>query len=99
MKDLIPPSGKLGCAAIGPSTARGGHCLGRGGPGPERRSMKVPRIVLTGCLVVGTVVALAACGSSSTPSAGTSSSGTTAAAAPSGKTIDIYSSLPLLGPL
>jgi branched-chain amino acid transport system substrate-binding protein len=57
--------------------------------------MKVPRIVLTGCLVVGTVVALAACGSSSSP--GTSSSGTTAASG--GKTIDIYSSLPLLGPL
>ena len=58
--------------------------------------MKVPRIVLTGCLVAGTVVALAACGSSS--STGTSA-GTTAAAAPGGKTIDIYSSLPLLGPL
>jgi branched-chain amino acid transport system substrate-binding protein len=57
--------------------------------------MKVPRIVLTGCLVAGTVVALAACGSSS--STGTSSSGTTASSG--GQTIDIYSSLPLLGPL
>jgi branched-chain amino acid transport system substrate-binding protein len=57
--------------------------------------MKVPRIVLTGCLVAGTVVALAACGSSSSPSG--TSSGTTAVSG--GKTIDIYSSLPLLGPL
>ncbi len=58
--------------------------------------MRVPRIVLTGCLVAGTVVALAACGSSS--KSGTT--GTTGApAASSGKTIDIYSSLPLLGPL
>jgi branched-chain amino acid transport system substrate-binding protein len=60
--------------------------------------MKVPRIFLTSCLVVGTAVALAACGSSS--KTGTSSSGTTGApAASGGKTIDIYSSLPLLGPL
>jgi branched-chain amino acid transport system substrate-binding protein len=59
--------------------------------------MKVPRIVLTGCLVAGTVVALAACGSSSNNNTGTGSSGTTAASG--GKTIDIYSSLPLLGPL
>jgi branched-chain amino acid transport system substrate-binding protein len=57
--------------------------------------MKVPRIVLTGCLVAGTVVALAACGSSSNNSV--SSGGTTASGG--GKTIDIYSSLPLLGPL
>jgi branched-chain amino acid transport system substrate-binding protein len=59
--------------------------------------MKVPRIVMTGCLVVGTVVALAACGSSSSPSTGTSTPSTSAST--SGKTIDIYSSLPLLGPL
>jgi branched-chain amino acid transport system substrate-binding protein len=59
--------------------------------------MKVPRIVLTGCLVVGTMVALAACGSSTKSS---TSSGTTATPpSSSGKTIDIYSSLPLLGPL
>jgi branched-chain amino acid transport system substrate-binding protein len=58
--------------------------------------MKVPRIFVTGCLVAGTVVALAACGSSS--NSGTSSSGGTTAAT-GGKTIDIYSSLPLLGPL
>jgi branched-chain amino acid transport system substrate-binding protein len=49
---------------------------------------------VTGCLVAISVVALAACGSSSkttsTPSSSSSSSG---------KTIDIYSSLPLLGPL
>src|SRR5579884_3454409 len=74
---------------------RGGHRPGRCGPGLERRSMKVPRIVLTSCLVAGTVVALAACGSSS--SSGTSAKG--APAASSGKTVDIYSSLPLLGPL
>jgi branched-chain amino acid transport system substrate-binding protein len=58
--------------------------------------MKVPKIVLTGCLVAGTAVALAACGgSSSSPSTGTS--GTTASTG--GKSITIYSSLPLLGPL
>jgi branched-chain amino acid transport system substrate-binding protein len=52
---------------------------------------------MTSCLVVGSVIALAACGSSSTHSP----TGTSAAPAASsgGKTIDIYSSLPLLGPL
>jgi branched-chain amino acid transport system substrate-binding protein len=59
--------------------------------------MKVPRIVLTGCLVVGTALALAACGSSSSPGTGTSTPSTSASTG--GKTIDIYSSLPLLGPL
>ncbi len=59
--------------------------------------MKVPRFVFTGCLVVGTAVALAACGSSnSSPGTGTGG-GTTASAG--GKSITIYSSLPLLGPL
>jgi branched-chain amino acid transport system substrate-binding protein len=46
----------------------------------------------TGCLVAVSVVVLAACGSSSKTT-------TTGAASSSGKTIDIYSSLPLLGPL
>ena len=58
--------------------------------------MKVPRIVLTGCLVVGTMVALAACGSSSNSS---TTGSKTSGSASGGKTIDIYSSLPLLGPL
>lgn len=59
--------------------------------------MKISRIVLTCCMVAGLAPALAACGSSSktTPSGGTG----TSAAPTSGKTIDIYSSLPLLGPL
>ena len=60
--------------------------------------MKISRIVLTCCMVAGLAPALAACGSSkskTTPPAGTG----TAAAPTSGKTIDIYSSLPLLGPL
>jgi branched-chain amino acid transport system substrate-binding protein len=58
--------------------------------------LKIPRIVLTGCLVAGTVVALAACGSSSNSGTTGGSGGTTASG---GQTIDIYSSLPLLGPL
>ncbi len=44
----------------------------------------------TGCVVVGMVVVLAACGSSKKSSS--SSSG-----APSGNTVDVYSSLPLVG--
>jgi branched-chain amino acid transport system substrate-binding protein len=54
--------------------------------------MKFRSRAVTGCLLAVSVVALAACGSSS------KTSSTTGAAAPSGsKTIDIYSSLPLLG--
>jgi branched-chain amino acid transport system substrate-binding protein len=48
---------------------------------------------MRGCLVVGSVVAITACGSSSSSSSSASSS----AAASGGKTIDIYSSLPLQG--
>jgi branched-chain amino acid transport system substrate-binding protein len=61
--------------------------------------MKISRIVLTCCLVAGLAPALAACGSSSNNNnAGTSgTSGTTSSGG--GGTIDIYSSLPLLGPL
>jgi branched-chain amino acid transport system substrate-binding protein len=55
---------------------------------------------MRGCLVIGSVLALTACGSSSSSSSSTSSSSSSAAAAPSssgGKTVDIYSSLPLQG--
>jgi branched-chain amino acid transport system substrate-binding protein len=47
---------------------------------------------LTGCLLVGAVIVLGACGSSSS-----SSSSSSSGAASGGKTIDIYSSLPLQG--
>ncbi|HZU61452.1 MAG TPA: hypothetical protein VE983_10825, partial [Solirubrobacteraceae bacterium] len=56
--------------------------------------MRFRNRALTGCLVAVSVVVLAACGSSSSTS---SSAG--ASSSSSGKTIDIYSSLPLLGPL
>jgi branched-chain amino acid transport system substrate-binding protein len=48
---------------------------------------------MTGCLVTGTVLGLVACGSSSK----STSTGTSGAASSSGKTVDIYSSLPLQG--
>jgi branched-chain amino acid transport system substrate-binding protein len=48
---------------------------------------------LTGCLVVGTVIGLAACGSSKSSTTTTASASTGSSA----KTIDIYSSLPLQG--
>ncbi len=48
--------------------------------------MSVMRKLATGCVVVGAVAGIAACGSSSKSSSGSS-----------GKTIDIYSSLPLQG--
>ncbi len=47
---------------------------------------------MTGCMLVGAVFALGACGSSKK-----STSSTTGAASSSGKTVDIYSSLPLQG--
>jgi branched-chain amino acid transport system substrate-binding protein len=59
--------------------------------------MKIPRILLTCCLMAGLAPALAACGSSSNNSGASSGTGTTGSSG--GKTIDIYSSLPLLGPL
>src|SRR5205807_10074778 len=70
---------------------------GHFGPGCERRSMKISRIVLTCCLVAGLAPALAACGSSNKSPAGSVSSGTTPSGG--GGAIDVYSSLPLLGPL
>src|SRR5205085_9904632 len=56
----------------------------------KRRSMRFTSRAVIGSLLAGAgAVALAACGSSSSSSGGASSSG--------GKTIDIYSSLPLQG--
>jgi branched-chain amino acid transport system substrate-binding protein len=52
---------------------------------------------MTGCLLVGTVLVIAACGSSKSSSS--SSAGAATSGASSSKTIDIYSSMPLLGPL
>jgi branched-chain amino acid transport system substrate-binding protein len=55
----------------------------------------------TGLLVIGAVLAIAACGSSSSSTSSASSSGAASSggssASSSGKTIDIYSSLPLQG--
>jgi branched-chain amino acid transport system substrate-binding protein len=52
----------------------------------------------TGCLLAGAVLALAACGSSSKSSTSGSSSGTTAGGG-GANTLDIYSTLPLQGPV
>jgi branched-chain amino acid transport system substrate-binding protein len=54
---------------------------------------------MRGCVVIGSVLALSACGSSSSSSSTSSSSSGAAAASSSsgGKTVDIYSSLPLQG--
>jgi branched-chain amino acid transport system substrate-binding protein len=51
------------------------------------------------CLIVGSVLALAACGSSNSSSSSSAASGgsSSAAAGSGGKTVDIYSSLPLQG--
>jgi branched-chain amino acid transport system substrate-binding protein len=49
---------------------------------------------MTGCLLASTVLVVVACGSSSSSSSGTASSGGSSS---SGKTVDIYSSLPLQG--
>src|SRR5205085_12147099 len=70
---------------------------GHFGPGCERRSMKISRIVLTCRLVAGLAPALAACGSSNKSPAGSVSSGTTPSGG--GGAIELYSSLPVLGPL
>src|SRR5690242_9288885 len=50
---------------------------------------------VTGCLIVGTVFVLAACGSSSSSSSSASSGGSSGSSG--SNTIDIYSSLPLQG--
>ncbi|MFL5822816.1 MAG: branched-chain amino acid ABC transporter substrate-binding protein [Solirubrobacteraceae bacterium] len=55
--------------------------------------MKIPRILVTSCLVAGSVIALAACGSSSNNSSGTGTSGGGGGAG----TINVYSDLPLKG--
>jgi branched-chain amino acid transport system substrate-binding protein len=52
--------------------------------------------LMTGCAVIGSAVALAACGSSSNSSS-TTSSGSSGSSSSSGKVVDIYSSLPLQG--
>ncbi len=52
---------------------------------------------MRGCLVVGSVVAISACGSSSSSSSSASSSAAASGGSSGGKTIDIYSSLPLQG--
>src|SRR4051812_26919825 len=59
----------------------------------KRGGELVLRKTVGSCLALGAVVALGACGSSSSSTSSTSSSGST-----SGGTVDIYSSLPLLGP-
>jgi branched-chain amino acid transport system substrate-binding protein len=55
--------------------------------------------VMRGCLVLGTVAALSACGSSSSSSSSSSTASASGAGSSSGgsKTVDIYSSLPLQG--
>jgi branched-chain amino acid transport system substrate-binding protein len=50
---------------------------------------------VTGCLIAGTVLGLVACGSSS--KSGTTTAGASGSSSSSGKTINIYSSLPLQG--
>jgi branched-chain amino acid transport system substrate-binding protein len=54
---------------------------------------------LTGCVLAGAVLVIAACGSSKSSSTASSSSGgaTSTAASSSGNTVDIYSSLPMQG--
>ena len=51
---------------------------------------------VTGCVLVGTVIGIVACGSSSNSSSSSASSGSSGSSS-SGKTVDIYSSLPLQG--
>jgi branched-chain amino acid transport system substrate-binding protein len=53
--------------------------------------------LMTGCAVVTSAVALAACGSSSNSSTTTSSGSSGSSSSSSGKVVDIYSSLPLQG--
>jgi branched-chain amino acid transport system substrate-binding protein len=51
---------------------------------------------VTGCVLVGTVIGIVACGSSSNSSSSSASSGSSGSSS-SGKTVDFYSSLPLQG--
>jgi branched-chain amino acid transport system substrate-binding protein len=57
------------------------------------------RYVVAGCLVAGSILVLAACGSSSSSSSSSAGGGgsSTGSSGSGGKTIDIYSSLPLQG--
>ncbi len=57
--------------------------------------MRLPNKAMTGCLLAGAVLVIAACGSSKSSSS--TSAGATTSGASSSKTIDIYSSLPLQG--
>jgi branched-chain amino acid transport system substrate-binding protein len=52
---------------------------------------------VTGCVLVGTVVGIVACGSSSSSSSSSSSGASGSSSSSSGKTVDVYSSLPLQG--
>ena len=52
---------------------------------------------VTGCVLVGTVIGIVACGSSSSKSSSSAASSGSSGSSSSGKTVDIYSSLPLQG--
>jgi branched-chain amino acid transport system substrate-binding protein len=52
---------------------------------------------VTGCVLVGTAIGIVACGSSSSNSSSSSASSGSSGSSSSGKTVDIYSSLPLQG--
>ncbi|MGA2928871.1 MAG: branched-chain amino acid ABC transporter substrate-binding protein [Solirubrobacteraceae bacterium] len=60
--------------------------------------MQLIRKAVIGCLLVGTVVAVAACGSSKKSSSSTSAGGASSTSASGGaNTVDVYSSLPMQG--
>ncbi|MGA9856807.1 MAG: hypothetical protein WBQ18_03035, partial [Solirubrobacteraceae bacterium] len=59
--------------------------------------MSVRATAIRGCLIVASLLALSACGSSSSSSSSSGSSSSAAAGGSGGKTVDIYSSLPLQG--
>ncbi|MFZ0043512.1 MAG: branched-chain amino acid ABC transporter substrate-binding protein [Solirubrobacteraceae bacterium] len=59
--------------------------------------MSIRAKAMRGCLVAVTVLAVSACGSSSSSSSSSGSGGSSGASSSGGKTIDIYSSLPLQG--
>ena len=52
---------------------------------------------VTGCVLVGSVIGIVACGSSSNSSSSSSASSGSSGSSSSGKTVDFYSSLPLQG--